>query len=283
MALRSHGYQNVVGIEPSMGCRETLAAQKIVAYLSVADCLAREMPFDCVVCSQVLEHVYSLDSFLDNLGRLLSSDGIIYVETPDAAGYEKAIHAPYYYFDREHINHFTRVSMTNLFLTRLAFRPVYSEARLAASVHGFQTPNVFAVYRRAPSFVHVEPDDVNAAKICSYVRQSEALDTYPQLKGLQDGLQSRDAPVLLWGYGAHLRRLLRKGVSYKLTISGIVDRNKGGRGEKFMGLPILATEDIKSPPFQNATVIITSVLYACQIEETLAKQSFAGRVIRISD
>lgn len=282
-ALRAHGCRSVAGIEPSKGCREHLASQSIAAYGSVGECLDKEQPFDCVVCSQVLEHVYSLGPFLNDLRRLLSPDGTVYVEVPDAAGYVEKFHAPFYYFDREHINHFTRASLNNLFLAKEGFQPVHSEAFSAFSVDGFQTPNVLAVYRKGFGLTPVLPDQDGASKIRQYVEKSEELDAYPQLRLLSDDARLRDAPVLLWGYGAQLRRLLRKGVFQDLKIQGVIDRNKGGTGEKLLGWPILSPEAISAPLFRKATVIITTVLYAGQIENALRSQSFEGRIIRLSD
>ena len=282
-ALRAHGYRRVAGIEPSGGCREHLASQNIAAYGSVGECLDKEQPFDGVVCSQVLEHVYSLGAFLNDLRRLLSPEGTLYVEVPDAAGYAEKFHAPFYYFDREHINHFTRASLNNLFLTKLGFQPVYNEAFSAFSVDKFQTPNVLAVYRKGCGLAQVLPDEGGASKIRQYVEKSEERDAYPQLRLLNDDARLRDAPVLLWGYGAQLRRLLRKGVFQDLKIQGIIDRNKGGTGEQLLGWPILSPEVISEPLFRKATVVITTVLYAGQIEKALRSQSFEGRIIRLSD
>jgi len=282
-ALRAQGFHHVAGIEPSDGCREHLATQGFTAYRSVSECLRDEQPFDCVVCSQVLEHVFALDAFLADLGRLLAPDGVLYIEVPDAAGYAGLFHAPFYYFDREHINHFTRISLSNLVASKLAALPVFCEAHSAFAVEGFETPNVFSVFRRGAEHAKVMPDDEGASKIKLYVRKSQNEDRYPQLQPSINASQSHAVPVLLWGYGAHLRRLLQKGVFQGLNVQGVIDRNKGGKGDRVMGVPILSPDAIANPAFQDATVVITTVLYAGQIEHALRSRSFEGRIVRLSD
>jgi len=279
LALRAEGFSNVVGIEPSSGCREALSRQAVVCYPDLSDCLAEETPFDCVICSQVLEHIFALGEFLNGVGRLIGKKGVIYVEVPNAAGYADCFHAPFYYFDREHINHFTQGSLDNLFAEVLQGLPLFREEACAEPVSGVLTPNLYAVYQLRGERRAVVPDVSFSQKIESYIKVSEGRDRYPEI----EALKGSHTPVLLWGQGAHLRRLMGKGVFHGLPIKGIIDRDKGGRGEFLAGYPLLAPKDISESKFQGAAVIITSVLYARQIQESLIAQAFTGRIIRISE
>ena len=280
MALRAQGFKNVVGIEPSSGCREEILAQGVCAcYRDVTECLRNESPFDFVICSQVLEHVFSLDIFLTDIKRLLCPEGLVYVEVPDGAGYSGCFHAPFYYFDREHINHFSKGSLNNLFAVHLNCRPLFGESACAEPIAGVFTPNLYAVYQPCHEKLTVDPDVCGIKAFESYVKLSEEMDRYPEIESLKDS----KTPILLWGLGAHLRRLIGKGVFSGLPLKGIVDRDKGGRGQCLAGYPILAPRELLSPQFQDVTVIITSVLYARQIHEGLTDQCFSGRVIHLSD
>jgi SAM-dependent methyltransferase len=282
MALRSRGFQNLVGIEPSLRCRQSLAEQNIPCYPTVKEAICEEgEPFDCVLCCQVLEHVFALDDFLADIGNLLKHDGTLYVEVPDAAGYADFFHAPFYYFDREHINHFTLDSLDNLILKHLAYRPIFGKRGSAHPVEGKETPVLWAVYK--PS-LHgaktLKPDENGSHTVNTYVRLSTERDFfYPQL----DAVRENRAHVLLWGCGAHLRRLLAKGCFSGIRLAGIIDRDRGGRGESLSGLPILPPQSILEPEFKDFTVIITTVLYADHVRSFLAEQMFEGEVILMSD
>ena len=87
MALQARGFQNLVGIEPSLGCRQNLAAQNILCHSTMEDAIRQGETFDCVLCCQVLEHVFALDAFLADIGKLSTPESILYIEVPDAAGY----------------------------------------------------------------------------------------------------------------------------------------------------------------------------------------------------
>ena len=279
LALRSLGFERLIGIEPSSGCRAELADQNVVSYSSVNECLRSESPFDCVICSQVLEHVFSLDFFLSGLKQLVAPHGIIYVEVPNAAGYSNLFHAPFYYFDREHINHFTSCSLDNLFAKALQYQPVFCMTDCAEPISGVLTPTLYAVYQACHEKAPLKPDTLYSKNIDSYVTLSESRDHYPALSALKSSTSS----VLLWGYGTHLRRLFKKGVFSGLPVKGIIDRDKGGNGEFLSGYPILAPSAIQDPQFQDATIIITSVLYANQIHDILIDSAFGGQIIKISN
>jgi 2-polyprenyl-3-methyl-5-hydroxy-6-metoxy-1,4-benzoquinol methylase len=279
LALRAQGFTNVVGVEPSKGCREVLAKQAVVCYRDIADCLSNEAPFDCVICSQVLEHVFSLNSFLEELVRLLGSEGVLYVEVPNAAAYCDCFHAPFYYFDREHINHFTRCSLDNLFAGVLQCQPLFREEVCAEPITGVFTPNLYAIYKPCNKSKAVVSDVQYSPKIQEYVKVSECKDHYLEV----ESLNGSSSPVLLWGYGAHLRRLMKKNIFQGLPIRGVIDRDRGGHGEYLNGLPVLSCKKLAAPEFQGATVIITSVLYAKQIFEALSALPSVSRIVKISD
>jgi hypothetical protein len=67
--------------------------------------------FDLIVLSHVAEHLRDLD-WLDNLPRLLDPRGTLYIEVPDPRGYDCIHRPPLYYFDSEHINHFSPAPCT---------------------------------------------------------------------------------------------------------------------------------------------------------------------------
>lgn len=272
--LRSRGFIDVVGIEPSAGCRESLGLQAITCYGSVSDCLRREGPFDHVVCSHVLEYVWSLRDFLNGLHLLIRRNGIIYAEVPNASEYVSQPRAPFYHFDREHVNHFTRVSLNNLFARHLSASPLLHEEDWAEPVAGEAIPVIRSFYRRQDRPQPTVYDESGPQRINDYVLVSEARDTYPAIEELK-GLAGE---VALWGCGAHLRRLIRKGVFEGLPVSAVADRDRGNSGG-IGGWPFVAPEEILSGRMTPDAVVITSVLYAAQIRKDLERAGYTGRIV----
>jgi len=84
----------------------------------------RDGAFGCVVCSQVIEHVPRDSPILDELCRVLQPGGRLVLGTPDYGGWQwpliEAVYArvaPGAYAD-EHITHYTRVELVDLFAAR---------------------------------------------------------------------------------------------------------------------------------------------------------------------
>jgi len=110
--LRRHGQAAVVG--------------------SVFELPVRERQFDCVVCSEVIEHIPNDPRWCTELIRVLKPDGLLIIGTPDYGGwswpiiewiYQKLM--PNAYAD-EHITHYTRRSLVEQ-LAQHGFEPLVCE------------------------------------------------------------------------------------------------------------------------------------------------------------
>lgn len=86
---------------------------------SVVALPVRDEAFDCVVCSQVIEHIPEDPAILRELMRVLRPGGLLVLGTPDYAtiGWRTieplyGIFAPGGGYEHEHITHYTRASLT---------------------------------------------------------------------------------------------------------------------------------------------------------------------------
>jgi len=80
----------------------------------------RDGSFDCVVCSQVIEHIPEDPAIFRELVRVLRADGLLILGTPDYATIGWRVIEPLYGFfapggyEDEHITHYTLESLTEL-------------------------------------------------------------------------------------------------------------------------------------------------------------------------
>lgn len=116
--FKDNGYKNVVGLDPSPKCVAFMLDSDIQAvqgdlYDNVL--YDKGQKYDLVIISHVFEHLYDVSKAVSMISEFLNKDGLVYIETPNAAQYGDHFVVPYYYFDVEHINHFTNVSLMNLF------------------------------------------------------------------------------------------------------------------------------------------------------------------------
>ena len=102
----------VLGVDPSPKCKNIAINEYGVNVITgTLDTISiQNEKYDVIILSHVLEHIVDLSSFILKLKSILSPKGIIYVEVPDVQN----INLPFGYFSFEHVNYFSKISLTNL-------------------------------------------------------------------------------------------------------------------------------------------------------------------------
>ena len=218
--------------------------------------------FDFIFCTHVLEHVFNLQGFVENISKVSKEGKYVYIEVPNAAAYIKGYNAPFYYFDREHINHFTLTSIKNLFAS-YGFEVISS----------FETQSIGIIFRKiGMKTLNFTCFDNKYSSIIDYIDQSNKLDNIDCYSKIDK------FPILCWGMGAHLRRIFLK-PNFPKAISAIIDRDRGGRGESWQGIPLVTSDILFDEQYASSTVLITSVLWANEIRQQLLEMNFKGNII----
>jgi ubiquinone/menaquinone biosynthesis C-methylase UbiE len=110
---------NAVGMDVSMGKLRFLRRRGIDLVRASAFALPfRDAAFDCVISSQVIEHIPYDEALFSEIERVLQPGGVLIIGTPDYATLGWQIIEPLYgalmpggYRD-EHITHYTRESLS---------------------------------------------------------------------------------------------------------------------------------------------------------------------------
>ena len=85
--FKESGYENVKGLDPSPVCSE-VAAKLYGIFVQTGnlwDLETYQDTFDCIILSGVLEHIRDLNRTLSKLASMLSVDGLVFIDVPDAA------------------------------------------------------------------------------------------------------------------------------------------------------------------------------------------------------
>jgi len=259
--LSQLGFKNLCAIEPSALKEKD---DSIAIYESLDEVVAKNLKFDFVFCTQVLEHVFDIEKFIHNLSTILEPQGACYIEVPDAEKNCMPYLAPFYLFDREHINHFTSRTLN----TTLSLRGFTKKSE--RKFH-YVYESIGCIFKKGSDCSELIFDAEGWANIEKYVYRSLQQDG---LKHLQDAKK----PVILWGLGAYLRRIILK-EAFPKNIAAIIDRDRGGKGQLWNGVPLVTAEVLSATEFSSATVIITSVLYANEIKKQISSMNFKGTVL----
>jgi len=113
--IKTKGYQNLLGIEPAPECK--IIAKKnygITITTSTLGNFKTKKKYDLIIFSQVLEHLSDLRSAIIDAQMLLNDNGMIFIGIPDAENFYKDFNEPFGEFSTEHINFFTKKSLSFL-------------------------------------------------------------------------------------------------------------------------------------------------------------------------
>ena len=209
-------------------------------------------PFDVIVLSHVVEHLIDFET-LERVAKLLSPEGIVYIEVPNASAYETYPRREFlYYFDRLHVNHFTHLALQK---TADAFALVplefgnqffgYKDDGLFPAIYGVFSKCI-AAKARSKAF------DLNAS-FCRYIEEENARLT-PTHAALRTEID-----VIAYGFGDNFFRSFGKGGPLEgILLAAVVDQrssdlSKGDYATRYQFLDSVAA----SARFPLATWVIT--------------------------
>lgn len=278
-SLKAKGFTNLLGIDPSIACVEN--TQRIYGIPAMQGWL-NALPHaahgaDLVVVSHVFEHVLELKAAVLHVAEILSPNGILYIEVPDAARYEECLVAPFQDFNVEHINHFCASSLINL-LAACGFEPLFVDTKTLAASEGFDYPALFGFFRRSIAGSQhgnwVFEEGFREA-IDSYIRQSRSQIQYINTK-IREFINH---PLIVWGTGQLTLKLLAETSLKDANIIAFIDSNPVNQGKILLGNPIHDPSFLKD---SSNPILIASLLHSANIAHQIReKLNLSNPIIRL--
>ncbi|MEI0703061.1 class I SAM-dependent methyltransferase, partial [Brachyspira intermedia] len=272
--FQDRGYNNLYGIEASHDAIENLKQYNIEGKdSSIFDITNINKKFDVVILSQVLEHIYDLKKVKYILENVLNDNGILYIDIPDGTSYIKNKLAAYYYFDLEHINHFSLTTLEYLFDN---FKLIEKDSFYFNNVSNIKSYIIYGIFQKGTKrIINKLKDSESVNKMKEYINYSNEIDKYT----INDIDNTK--PTYCWGLGAFLRRiLLDKKYFSNCNIDGIIDKNESFSDKKIIDYKGNKIEVFTPNILKNSdNVIITSVLYSEIIKRDLLNDlNFNGKI-----
>ena len=261
--LKSLGYQDILGIDPSKKCNINVNNSGIQCIEGdIFSESFKEYPktFDCIVLTHVLEHIYDLNTAIENISSKLNDEGILYIEVPDASRYSEYYTVPYYYIDCEHINHFDHDSIFNLItpkgFTQLETRNI--EFRVSESNY---YPAVYSILKKTNKGKQneIQFSDISEKSFLKFLEQSYSND---ENEKIIQKLANNQEPIVIWGAGQFTLRLLSNSSLTKCNIHGFIDSDSNKQGKELLNYLIYSPDYIKD---KNTSILICSALNSFDI------------------
>ena len=275
--LRDKGYTKLTGVDSSSNCVKYICDNhKIKAICADFNKLLLNEKYDLVILAQTLEHMYFCNDCLANIRNIMTDDGFLYLEVPDASRYLDCKHLPFYYFDHEHINHFQKVSLENLLYIN-GFKIIFCDQFEIENVPGFITPHLAAIAKKTDEIYNCITARNDDTTVKNYIKESNIQDK--QLRRYDSGKKNG----FIWGVGALCQRLLKNDFFINCKISGLIDADTKKQGNQINGQTIYPPDILSGIDTENTFVIITTALYEQEIREQLKMLNFKGDIVTLND
>lgn len=278
--IKNLGYRNVLGIDPSPVCVENcLATAGVNATIGSISSLPSGIgTFDIVILSHVLEHIQDLSSALATISKLLTENGEIYAEVPDATRYADFIAAPFQDFNTEHINHFSLNSLKKLF-NNFGFVPTYEERRSFQITKDAYYPVISVFFIKANRASTFSYDAELVEKIQKYIGLSKAM-----LSKLDDQIAeilNKNDEIIVWGTGQLAMKLLAETCLGKAKIVAFVDGNPINQGKVINSIQVISPKAVSclSPSFP---ILITTLLHHQSILDDIERIGIQNDVFTLA-
>lgn len=279
-ALNDLGYKNLCGLDPSHVCVENTCSLGLEAYTGS---LFRPFPhgkFDCVVLSHTLEHIQDVRGAIAWISEMLDPAGsqLVYVETPDAARYVDFLYAPFQDFNTEHINHFSKTSLSNA-LELAGFETLLIGEKDLSINAVMRYPAAYGFWKKSGNSIGAPQRDARlSAQMKAYIHQSQL-----QLDGMNLRLQAALAEnprIVVWGTGQLALKLLVETCLGQAEIAAFVDSNPINQGKRLRGIEIIPPADIHAHP---EPIVITSTLHQQAIATQIRAMGLENKLIFLKE
>lgn len=269
MALMEHGYENIIGTDPSRESVERLCKSGVKAWIEniYSDVSSDETEkYDGIFLFEVAEHLLLPGNGMENIERRLKNEGIFIISVPDYSLIEKDMNPIPNYFNLEHINYFS--SYTLDYLMALNGMKRIDQRRFGM--------DLVQVYRKECN-VEIPKKDMTAEKaIRGYLEHQEK--SMERIEKIIDTLKDEGKEVVIWGTGSYTMSLFAATNLLECNIIGFVDNNKLKQGREIYG------HKIYSPTFledKKAIVLVCSMLNGEEIKKQLEKMDTENVAINL--
>jgi ubiquinone/menaquinone biosynthesis C-methylase UbiE len=225
-----------------------------------------ESKLDLLTYFHVLEHIRDLSSLLTEAGRVLTEDGHILIEVPDAENYAGTpIGSAFWFSIREHINHFTAKALVAA-LDAHGFA-VQDISRQMLETPEFAYPSLMILAQKSTALPLLNVPEV--ADVAGFARMSrEALMHQAE----QISALAADRRMTIWGCSAEIFSLLPLLDTSEIRIC---DSSKLKQSTHYKGIPI---EDPAAVPVEGM-LVIAPYLHRAAIKRAAEQLGWPGHAL----
>ena len=206
--------------------------------------------YNCIILSHVLEHIFDINNFIENLEILLEKEGMIYIEVPNAEYYHLFNDiCPLQEINLEHINFFSKFALNKLMINYNYYSKILIDDFFIISNQKYYViRGLFVKKNNNLSFENYITNGLDSINKFNYNK----INSYDN--------------IYIYGCGQLLFKILN---NIKTNIINIIDDNKCYLGKKINDIEIINFDIFKNKVNEYDTIVITSLIQFNKIKEKL--------------
>lgn len=204
--------------------------------------------YDCLVLSHVLEHIYDIKPFIENLKKYITNDGYLYIEVPNMEYYKEFINfGPLQEISLEHINFFSKYALSKLMIN-----------------------NNFIPIKIEDCYFHINENKYYIIRgIFKINNNNNSFETYLNNGfNIINNINIKSKNIYIYGCGQLLFKIFDK-LNNENSIINIIDDNSSYLLKKIKNIEIINFEMYKKISNDNDNILIVTLNYKDNIKNKL--------------
>jgi hypothetical protein len=200
--------------------------------------------YDCLILSHVLEHIYDISNFIDEISRNINNNGLLYIEVPNAEYYDNIVDiCPLQEINIEHINFFSKYALSKL-LMKHNYYPInlIDDFFMIKDSKYYVIRGLFKRNYTNESFKNYL--DLGYKKISDY--KFISLQKYKK--------------IYLYGCGQFLFKIINN-INSNTNIINIIDDNPCYLSKKLNNIEIINYDKYKEIASEDDVILLTSIIH----------------------
>lgn len=275
--LNQKGYQHVIGLDPSKDSVTYMREKGYEVYLGSLfekSSSIIHQKIDVICLWEVMEHLLDLDTALDILKSYIKIGSYVMVAVPDCSNLSLDSTPIPNNFNQEHINYFSKQSLTNLMQVH-SYQKVRLESCRVCLNEKYSTNNLLGIFQYTQNQTMLLKDFTLAKEIKKYIQKSKTKEK--KLLQLFSNLQKSQEPIIIWGVGAMVMELWQTSPLKYCNITAYVDNNPLKIGTFFSNIKVIAPTQLYN---KNGSIVICSMFHTLDIVEQIQMLKLSHKIYK---
>lgn len=268
--LKEYGFLRLTGFDPSIEAVSVLAKRGIEGRVgNIFENRDICQKYDLVLSTCVIEHIFDLNSYIENLKSFMHAKSVLFLALPAVEGFPDFICPRPNYFNQEHINYFTIGSLDNL-MGKHNLRRINDDCFFIYNKEKYS----FVIYEMSDEKKKIKKDEKSKEYINLYLDREREKTKYT--RELINRIITEEKQIVVWGTGQFIKQVLSDTPYLIEKIAFFIDNNGEKQGKTIGGKLVWGAEHLYE--HQDKEIVVASMLHFEMIKKQIVHMGLKNKI-----